>query len=393
MATKKKIEPKVIAPQPYKEDVASGKAVYVALRNLIYFDQLFREDLTGENKGNNRTHLSNRVEADNAKYGTKFPIGKQLINVKKMFVSLGAVFRERENDEKGEGSCYEYADRKAILWLNEAIGEIRKDLNKKALKKKDKKKEDKRPSVANPHDVWRKLYIKQLMGLHRANDADYVGFNENMNLVGLEHFGELLEYVIDRKPMMISYIPFNNKPKRVKLFPYFLKNYNQRWFLIGRVHNETPSEKHPGPYYETLSCYALDRIKPILSNGGTVLVNAIEEWKGVEWVENNLDLVDYYNNMIGVTDTGNVQETVLRFKKERYNYVATKKMLKSQQEIKPGEEFYDPERPTIRLQAMQNRELIQQILSFGADVEVVKPDLLREKIKNVVLEMIGNYEH
>ena len=393
MAAKKKMVPELTTTPVDNEEDACGKAVYVALRNLVYFDQLFREDLTGEDKGNNRTHISERVESDNKKYGTKFPTGKQLINVKKMFISLGAVFRERGNDEPGEGSCYEYKDRNAILWLNEAIGQIRKDLNKKALKKKGKKQEGPQTSASTPHDVWHKLYIKQLMGLHRASDADYVGFNENMNLIGLEHFGELLEYIIDKKPMIISYIPFNNEPRRVKLFPYFLKNYNQRWFLIGRAYNENPSEKHPGHYYETLSCYALDRIKSLLTSDGTLLAEAIKEWQGVEWVENDVDIDDYYKNMIGVTDTGNIQETVLRFKKERYRYVATKKMLRCQEEVKPGEKYYDPERPTIRMQAMQNHELIQQILSFGADVEVIKPDALREQVRNVVREMMGNYEH
>ena len=389
--TTKKSKTKVTVTPAVNEEETSGKAVYTALRNLVYFDQLFREDLTGENKGNNRTHLSNRVEADNAKYGTKFPTGKQLINVKKMFISLGAVFRERGNDEKGEGSCYEYANRKAVLWLNEAIGEIRKDLNKKALKRKGKKKEEKQTSVSEPHDVWRKLYIKQLMGLKKANDADYVDFYENMNLVGLEQFGELLEYIIDKKPLALSYIPFNSEPQRIRLFPYFLKNYNQRWYLVGRVYNEKPNQKHPEQHYKTLSCYALDRIKPVLDSDGTVKTKAIEEWKDVEWLENDVDINDYYKNIIGVNDTGNVQETVLRFKKERYNYVVTKKMLPCQQEVKPGEEYYDPERPTIRMQAMQNKELIQQILSFGADVEVIKPDTLREDVKNVVLEMMGNY--
>ena len=259
----KKNDPIITVSSPDNEDT-SPKAIYVALRNLVYFDQLFREDLTGNDSGNNRTHISRRVEADNAKFGTKFPTEKQLINVKKMFISLGAVFRERGNDEPGEGSCYEYADRKApLLWLSDAIGEIRKDLNKNSLRHKVRKLEAKQhQEISEPHDVWRKMYIRQLMGLHSASDAEYVGFNENMNLVGLEHFGELLEYIIDKKPVEISYIPFKGNPSCIKLFPYFLKNYNQRWFLLGRAFNENPTPKHPHPYFEKLGCFALDRISP-----------------------------------------------------------------------------------------------------------------------------------
>lgn len=377
----------------------SPKAIAVALRNLVYFDQLFREDLTGNDSGNNSTHISNRVKNDNEKYGTKLPTGRQqLINVKKMFISLGAVFREKGNDEPGEGSCYEYADRTApLLWLSDAVGEIRKDLKKNVLKAKAKKLEAKQPTASEPHDVWRKLYIKQLMGLNSANDADYVDFYENMNLVGLEHFGELLEYVVDKKPVEISYVPFNGNPQCKKVYPYFLKNYNQRWFLLGRTFNETPNEKHPLPYYEKLSCYALDRIKALITDDGMVQVPAIKPWLGVEWVDCDVDIKEHYANMIGTTDTGDVQETILRFYKnekgiDRYDYVKTKKMLPNQQEIQPGEKYYDPEHHTIRLQAMQNRELVQQVLSFGDDIEVIKPESLRNEVKEKISKMLGRYE-
>ena len=102
---------------------------------------------------------------------------------------------------------------------------------------------------------------------------------------------------------------------------------------------------------------------------------------------------EYYSNIIGITDTGDVQETILRFYKneegqDRYDYVRTKKMLPNQQEIQPGEEYYDAEHHTIRLQAMQNRELVQQILSFGEDVEVIKPDSLRNKLKGKISKML-----
>ncbi|MCF0197352.1 MAG: hypothetical protein HUK03_09040, partial [Bacteroidaceae bacterium] len=145
MATRKKGQDAQTTKVQFQEmEEPCPKSIYVALRNLVYFDQLFRADLTGNDSGNNRTHISKQVEQDNDKYGTSFPTGKQLINVKKMFISLGAVFREKGNDESGEGSCYEYADRTApLLWLSDAVGEIRKDLKKNVLNAKVKKHEAK----------------------------------------------------------------------------------------------------------------------------------------------------------------------------------------------------------------------------------------------------------
>lgn len=376
-----------------ENDNTNYKAINIALKNLVYFDNLFRQDLTGKDSGNNRTHISEQVKSDNEKYGTNFPTGKQLINVKKMFISLGATFREKGKDEPGMGSCYEYADRNApLLWLSNTIGEIRNDMKKNILNKRIQKIKDKDHSVIEPHNAWKKLYIKQLLGLNSSDNADCVSFNENMNLVGLEHFDRLLECIVDKKTIEISYVPFKGEPKCVKVFPYYLKNYNQRWFLLGKTINEHPNEKHPKECFEKISCYALDRIHPLSTDDGKVYIPAIREYNGIKWIENTIDFDEYFYYTIGVTDTENIQETVLRFNPERYNYVKTKKLLPSQQEIQPGEKFYDAERPTIRIRAMQNRELVQQILSFGADVEVIQPETLRTEVRSIIKKMYSCYE-
>ena len=390
--SKKEDEKSAPAKKLQNEDAEnpSPKAIYVALRNLVYFDQLFREDLTGNNSGNNRTHIANRVEADNAKYGTNFPTGKQIISVKKMFISLGAVFREKGNDLPGEGSCYEYKNRNSVLWLDSAIAEIRKKLNKSIKKTANSAKDVK---ASEPHDVWLKLYIREVMRLRSTSAVDYVGFYENMHLVGLEYFAELLEYIVDKKPIEISYIPFNGQPECVKVYPYFLKNYNQRWYLLGRKFNISSDEQSLLSTDDELSRYALDRIKPIKSGDGVAKSPAVKPLDDVAWKENDIDIEGYYKNMIGVTHTGDIKETILRFEPARYKYVETKKMLSCQQEIKPGEEYYDAERPTIRMMVMQNKELVQQILSFGCDVEVIKPDSLREDVKDIVFKMYNCYGH
>ena len=142
MATKEKDTKAINTPCETEEvENANGKAIYTALKNFVYFDQLFREDLTGDNSGNNTTHISNRVKADNEKYGTKFPSGRQqLVNIKKMFISLGAIFRERGNDESGEGTCYEYKEKNSVIWFNRYIAVLQKDLKKNVLKVKKAKK-------------------------------------------------------------------------------------------------------------------------------------------------------------------------------------------------------------------------------------------------------------
>ena len=61
-----------------------------------------------------------------------------------------------------------------------------------------------------------------------------VGFEQNQYLKGLNHFTEIFNSIQYKRVLKIEYQGFKQiKSSQVIFHPYFLKQYNSRWFLFG----------------------------------------------------------------------------------------------------------------------------------------------------------------
>lgn len=186
-----------------------------------------------------------------------------------------------------------------------------------------------------------------------------VEFDGNPDLMGLEHFSRLLIAIITKKMLKIIYNASYKEVREIILSPYFLKEYNNRWFLMG-------SEKG----YSSISHIALDRIEK--------LDYLLEEL----FIETEVDFEnEYFEHVIGVTipKGSHPQDVLLRFNERRFDYIVTKPLHGSQR--------VDRENRTIRISVIHNRELESLILRYGSDVDVLEPESLRKRIAGIVMEM------
>ena len=190
-----------------------------------------------------------------------------------------------------------------------------------------------------------------------------VQFDENPDLVGLEYFPRLLNAIQLKRVLRITYNASYKSKRTVVLSPYFLKEYNNRWFLLCSDIR-----------YKSISNIALDRIEQ--------LENVEEE----EYVETEVDFVyDYFADLIGITIPKNPKllNVVLRFSEERFPYVASKP-LHGSQKIKEEDRI-------VKISVIHNNELESLILYYGSDVEVLEPESLREEIKKKITIMDSIY--
>jgi len=68
----------------------------------------------------------------------------------------------------------------------------------------------------------------------RPESQEIIGFDHNEYLRGLDRIGELFNAITYRKVLNIKYKPFQaRQPYIYILHPYYLKQYNSRWFLLG----------------------------------------------------------------------------------------------------------------------------------------------------------------
>lgn len=208
------------------------------------------------------------------------------------------------------------------------------------------------------------LKLENRLGI-KPNTEKVVEFEQNDNYTGLQWLPDVIEATINHKPLIISYTPFNKEQIRKKFYPYYVKQYNNRWFVLGREYGK-----------ETITTYALDRI-----DGISTSLDKFEP-------NNLVYFPDLFKDIIGVTlpDKDTKLETItLRFSEKRFPYVVTKPLHRSQ-EIINDDEF------TISIKVKPTKELDQKILSFGPDVTVLSPVWYREYMCKKIEETIENYK-
>lgn len=220
--------------------------------------------------------------------------------------------------------------------------------------------------AATPLMQWMFMSLQRLeSGKPLVEKSPCVAFENNSSLAGMGNFIVLLEYIMNRQPVTLRYKSFKSTiPKNINVHPYFLKQYNGRWYLIAN-----PEE------YDTIATYALDRIL------------TVEIWKG-EYRPCGTDIENLFADTIGVTINkgAKVKQVVLNIAGERYPYVETKPFSDRQKVLKR-----DEEKVTITFPMKLNPELVSEILSFGSDIEVVSPLVLREEIARQVADLNSKY--
>ncbi len=212
-----------------------------------------------------------------------------------------------------------------------------------------------------PNNVWLEEVISNLeyrFGI-KSNRENVVSFEQNEQLKGLEHLSKVIDAAVNHTPIVINYKTFNGRELQSTLHPYHIKQYNNRWFLFG-YENESGR----------IANKALDRIQSISSANIPFRPNT------------ELDFNHYFDDVVGVTipnDDTSKEVILLRFSDSRFPYVTSKPIHQSQKVVSENEHI-------ISLEVIPTRELEQQILSFGPDVEVLEPDGFRRSIAKKISE-------
>jgi predicted DNA-binding transcriptional regulator YafY len=200
----------------------------------------------------------------------------------------------------------------------------------------------------------------------------YIQFENNQLLKGLEHLMPLYNATSQQKTLKIMYQSFNaikrgNPPQESIFYPYLLKEFRNRWFLIGK-------EKHKNG----ISTFALDRIV------------AFEVLPKEQFFDTDIDFEEYYNNLVGVTKTLEqaTEKVILEIQKDNALYILTKPIHHSQRVL---QEFEDS--ILISLDVVLNFELEKEILSLSDVLKVVSPNILVRNIKKKLKKGRAFYEN
>lgn len=192
-----------------------------------------------------------------------------------------------------------------------------------------------------------------------------IEFDQNEFLKGKEYIKDLYHAIVNKTPLTVLYKSFNSNAKiEIELHPYYLKQYNNRWFVFGK-----------NPLYDNITNLALDRMNNL---------QLLEK----PYIDTVIDFKEYFEDIIGVTFNEKTQpiNIVLRVDKSLWPYIETKPIHGSQKIIQKKEGYVD-----IKLELIPNYELESLILQHGEKVKVLEPLELSNKIQDRIKELIKKY--
>ena len=198
----------------------------------------------------------------------------------------------------------------------------------------------------------------------KRSEHNFIAFEQNEQLLGLQYLSPIIDATIHQQVLKITYQSYKelSVERILTVHPYFLKEYNNRWYLIARDN---------GKGY--ICNLALDRI------------HLLEEEHDVQFVPNTIDFDAYFKDVIGVTVPSNVlkEHIELQISESQFAYIVSKPLHQTQKVL-------DFDKRIISVDVIPNYELDYHILSLVPDVSIITPESYKQHICKKLKEGLEN---
>ncbi|MFM2282886.1 MAG: hypothetical protein RL222_390 [Bacteroidota bacterium] len=195
--------------------------------------------------------------------------------------------------------------------------------------------------------------------------SDAVLLSSDADSKGMEHIDAILLAISKQRELEISYRKFDSSEEKHHLVsPYALKEYQQRWYLVGMVGKRT-----------SLTKFGLDRITSL-----SVTTRKFERDK-------KTDVRSHFAEMVGINSDGEREVVQLLFTPFQAKYIETLPLHWTQKKISNSEKSV-----VFEYFLKPNYELLQKILSFGAEVKVLQPKSLAKEHQQMLKDALKRYK-
>lgn len=213
-----------------------------------------------------------------------------------------------------------------------------------------------------------------------GTEVGMVSFTQNPDLNGLQYYGRLFEGIVHHQVLSIEYHRFGRKLRKRIIHPYQLRQWNNRWYLVG--YEKRQGERFP---YVVL---ALDRM------------TGVEVRENVKFVPKDpeMDFDDYYYDIVGISlnPESKPEKVVLKAYYPAVWYIETKPLHPSQRVVKKNENENENDNENSKpyklfeLTLIPNEELVQALIVYADQLEVVKGDWLRNQLRTRAENILKN---
>jgi len=202
----------------------------------------------------------------------------------------------------------------------------------------------------------------------KSHTRPVIYLDKNENLKGLHFLDVLYRAIVKKILVIITYRSFKSTVAQQFIFhPFILKEFNNRWFLVGRKKNN-----------RSVSNLALDRII------------AVDFDFSLPFPDEEFDAELFYKDVIGVTVNEGLRATKIQLWVDADNapYILTKPLHNSQETAQENEDGSI----IINLKLKINYEFERLVLGFGNGINVLQPEQLRKRIKYKLQSALKHYD-
>ena len=223
-----------------------------------------------------------------------------------------------------------------------------------------------------PNQEWLNATLVQMKSTFNIGQAkaSYVSFSQNEDLKGLKYFTPLYEAIASQQVVSLEYHQFGRPSYNRIIHPYQLRQYNNRWFLVGW--EPAVAAKIP------LVVIPLDRI---------------DDYKILDkehFVSYQGDIDECFKDIVGVSLKFKepCRHIVFKAYHPTSSYIETKPIHHSQRVVERHEEY-----TIFSLDLIPNYEFETIMMSYADNCEVLEPQDLKESLvgraKNIIKFNVG----
>lgn len=222
-----------------------------------------------------------------------------------------------------------------------------------------------------PNHEWLNATLAQMKSTFNINHAkaSYVSFSQNEDLKGLKYFTPLYESIVSQHVLSLEYHKFGGPSYNRIIHPYQLRQYNNRWFLVG---------KEP----------AVSDVLPIV----VVPLDRIDDYKILEnekFSPIKGDVENYFKDIVGVSPKfgESCQHIMFKAYHPADSYIVTKPIHHSQRVVERHDDY-----TILSLDLIPTYEFETIMLTYADKCEMLEPLDLREKIKERAKNIVKSNE-
>ncbi|MCC5943854.1 MAG: WYL domain-containing protein [Bernardetiaceae bacterium] len=207
--------------------------------------------------------------------------------------------------------------------------------------------------------------------LERKRSDEFIFFEEVTLLRGLEYIDFFVEQIETRTVVSFEYQKFNQNvgdTKKRIIHPHFIKEHRNRWYVIGK-------DEESGQ----VRVFGFDRLR-------NPDVNDAYKYQPADYVLSDFAPHNFGLYLAPKSETETVR---LAFAASRMPYLLTKAF--HMQQVERG--FYRKgDRYVLDLDIVINQELVMELARLGAEVQVLEPKSLRERVRNYLEAASRQYD-